>query len=43
MKLQTQGTERPVELSALTAVVALLMAGVLAKFGVATQLFHLVH
>jgi len=42
MKLHAQGHKKHSDFSALMPVVALLAAATLAKFGAATQLFHLV-
>jgi hypothetical protein len=43
MKINFRNDEKRSELSALMAVISLLMVGTLAKVGAATQLFHLVH
>jgi hypothetical protein len=43
MKRRGQGNRALSELSALASVVGLLAAATLAKFGVATQFFHLSH
>ena len=43
MKNNFRTDEKRSELSALIAVISLLMVGTLAKVGAATQLFHLVH
>jgi hypothetical protein len=43
MKINFISGEKRSEVSALLAVISLLMVGTLAKVGAATQLFHLVH